>query len=440
MALNDDILYMVVRYSDRQTLATLCSVSRAMRGQATMLLYRSVRVRTLDELGALDNALALNDSLAPLVLEFFQDLSRDPVPPWNDPEALPWLQQFNRRFDAPILRIIPRLVDLEAIALEEVSPARDYTMSRLVERLAELLRLRSVRLPRIGAANLVQLHLRAPLEHIYIKERSPDGISDWLLRHAGTLRTLRIDNSGLLFRRLTRPSRTGIFPYLHTLILQTERLSLPANCGAIFPALRSLTILRPERDLPNLWPQLQHLSFTLDDEDPIAPLPYVASLQVTYTSTDYRKLSQLHKWSAHHERALLLSCRNVGFNAHVEALRMYTGLRMFDVRLPSIDSEAAAWLRRAATTLPVNVVPPSWEILTLRNAAGVDTLTQGDIDAIRVRAPSLKLVRVISADLKQRRLYGWPAPINWRAACEIVADYLPHWRETRVPWDDVYDI
>ncbi|EJD37789.1 hypothetical protein AURDEDRAFT_129265 [Auricularia subglabra TFB-10046 SS5] len=420
--MSEDILCVVAEFSDTPTLAAICRVSKATRRVAARLLYRSVFVRSLDELGLVHNALVRDAWLAPHVLELFYDSALDVLLSADDPGYMQWGQQFVTRLIKLVFGIIPRLTGLETLAIDCVA-AIGGRRARFTKLLGKLPRLRNVRLPGLGSTNLRKLRMQRPLEHLALYERPQTGLEDLIVAHAATLHSLRVYDCGALFKRLADARQVVFFPLLHTLAITKEILPLSPNCATIFPALRSLSVSRVVRDVCNHWPRLEHLDYDMGySAPPVGLLPRghpVRSLRLTYTGTDLSVLPRFRAWESPHVCALALSWPCGGFVIHAAAIDAFLGMRMLDVTLFGDDSETdpAVWLRNVAA---IAVVPPHWEVLTLRGATGLDALPADLLAVTRDWIPSLRLMRIFAKDDSQLLVFAHPQPVDWMTAVDPV--------------------
>ncbi|EJD37795.1 hypothetical protein AURDEDRAFT_129269 [Auricularia subglabra TFB-10046 SS5] len=377
MALNDDILHVVI---------------------------------SMDELVAVCGVLERDASLGPLVIEFFQSLSGNELPPSGTP-GVSWRQRFGERFGGVIRGILPRLTQLEAIALEGAAFLPEPDKSGLAKTLADLPRLCAVRLHRTGIANITTLGEHAHLKHASISELYNTGLTNWLVAHASTLQTLRLDNCSTLVTELGLFHPTVVFPHLHTIIATYGVSQLSVDYARFFPRLLSLEVAAPLEDIARFCPELEHLRVNMSRTDSLAQLPNISSLHI---QTNLYGSQYFHDWVAQHAHltALIISCTEGG-SASPSVLGRYCHLRLLDVHLPDGTSDARTWLLRvAAFTVPQR----AWEVLTLRNATGLDALNDVVANALRARAPKLSLLRVLSEDRKKRRLYTWPKQMDWISA------------------------
>ncbi|EJD37153.1 hypothetical protein AURDEDRAFT_173787 [Auricularia subglabra TFB-10046 SS5] len=232
----------------------------------------------------------------------------------------------------------------------------------------------------------------------------------------------------------------AVFPHVRTLVAHSGTLQITDVFASAFPSLISLGVSHPDvTKIDTLWPGLVHLQAYLHDigfwgDRGLSSRHPIQSLHLRFTGdVIITRLNMLRAWASPHVRALVLDWPFARFGVHSTVLQAYSGLTLLDIQLHLGVKE---WIKSAMRLL---VLPPL-EVLTLRKARDIQDLSDAALDPLRTRIPSLCLVRVTSEYSEARAVFAWSGLVDWREACEIVADHLPRWRETCAPWDDVQTI
>lgn len=451
MPLNEDVIFIILKFCFQETLRNLCLVSRTLHRLAARQLYRSARISRHATLTPFMDAVERDPNIASAVMSFTEAVGRDTIP------------GAHADFLDIVARVIAALPNVETIWLACFELQHDNIPHALniYTAIAQRPRLRNLRLRGVTTNALLQLGEMGNIAHLDISFHSnvPRFVSlAWLFNIAQQARVLAIDGM-LLQYGLRNVNKDQTFPDVYGLSAHSESvLGLSPTLRLIhaFPSLRALSLgfnitshIRQLSDYLDVHlPFLRHLELQEWDSGLLSPNHSVSSLRLHVGISDLilNPGQYMGLVASANVRALSLEWGSAGsFPIAEAAMAVFRGLNSLRVRVRADDTATIrTWLRdRVSEIVPVNLAALT---ITWTSATSVvQPVSHDDVAALGSGAPSLKLLRIAKrTDRGFSACCAWrigapetPRALDWDDACSLANEYLHAAGAPSSPWDDI---